>query len=131
LELRTLNNEVKARQLSQESLQVESTILHKRQIFVADGFLGWRDRDGNTREAFSHDLPEREEFVVATFTLELTGSIPTPHIIGDVATVVLGVFNRKLEFVIVSKILILLLVDSGIVHLLIIAQVGVLFNHRE
>ena len=94
--------------------------MNESQVFVADSFLGWGDGNGNAGEAFAHDLPKSIEFIVASLALELALSVFATHIVSDVATVVLGVLNRKFKLVVVAQVLVAFFVDSGVIHLFVV-----------
>jgi hypothetical protein len=93
LELLTFYDEVKAGELSEESLKVKRSVLNKCVVLIAEG-LFWRNaRDWDAWEPLLQDIVQQEKFIVASLCLPCSLPVLSTHIISNMTTVVVRVLN--------------------------------------
>lgn len=94
-------------------MEIKSTILEEKCIFVAKSLLFRENRQWNTWEPSSECLLKQKELVVAAFAFPWTLTVTTLNLVVNGATHILRVGNREIVLQIVHEHVGLLGVDGG------------------
>jgi len=74
-------------------LQVEAALLNEDHVLVANGFLGWYLRYGDTRPPLLYGFVKDEEFIVAAESLPIAEVVIPTAVVNNVPTLISRILN--------------------------------------